>query len=166
MRIQNIINSLANRWVIFTLITWVILAVVIIFVFTNNWKSETLRNQKIELSREIEMLSEKKDYIEAGKEKLNLEDKKLSVILSDLLSASKKSGASLGETQIAEVIEHDNYRSLPVTISIKGNYNQIGKFINLLEKNLQFQIMEVNLSTKETKGKGIICTIKAEFVII
>ena len=58
MRIQNIINSLANRWVIFTLITWVILAVVIIFVFTNNWKSETLRNQKIELSREIEMLSE------------------------------------------------------------------------------------------------------------
>jgi Tfp pilus assembly protein PilO len=167
MRVRNIIDYLASRWVILTIISWAIIIVMASNVISFHSQNETLGNQKVELTREIEILTQKKDYIEAGREQFKfLKDKKLSIILSDLLSASNKSGAMLGETEIGELISHDNYQSLPITISVKGSYNQIGTFINLFENNLQFQISDINLSTKESKGSGIICRIKAEFIII
>lgn len=166
MRIQNIVNHLTNRWVLFILITWSILILTAGSVFVYYFKNVTLKNQKIQLNEEIKILSEKRDCIDTEKERFNLKDKKLSAILADLLSASKKSGARLGETGIAELIEHETYQAFPVTISIKGNYNQIGRFVNLIEKNLRFKILEVNLSIKETKGAGIISKIEAEFIIL
>lgn len=123
-----------------------------------------MKEQVEKLSNEITLLSAKKNQIESSMDELNMKDKKLSVILNDLLSASKKSGVLLGETSIAELNEEENFRSLPLSISVKGNYNQIGKFINLLEKNMCFRINEVKLSTKEKKVRGIVCTIKAEFI--
>jgi len=166
MRIRNITDALASRWVILTIIIWVGTIMVFGFVLAYSSKNENLRNEQIELNQEIQILSEKKNYVEAGKKNFTLEDKKLSIILADLLSAGKQSGVALGEMQIAELTEHDNYRALPITISMKGDFNQIGKFVNLVEKNLQFQILDINVSTKETKGIGIICKIRAEFLII
>lgn len=166
MRIHNIYSTLTNTWVILAIVTWLILILTAGSVLTFYSKAEILKSYKNQLNRDIAVLAEKKDRIESSMSKLNLEDKKLSAILTDLLSASKKSGARLGETSIAELSEQDDYKLLPVTISVKGNYNQIGKFINLVEKNLRFNVIEVNLSTKQTKGAGIICKIKAEFIIL
>ena len=123
-----------------------------------------MKEQVEKLSNEITLLSAKKNQIESSMDELNMKDKKLSVILNDLLSARKKSGVLLGETSIAELNEEENFRSLPLSISVRGNYNQIGKSINLLEKNMCFRINEVKLSTKEKKVRGIVCTIKAEFI--
>lgn len=166
MRIQTIAKIITSRWIIFSVIAWATLMAIAVSVIVSYLHGESLRAQKIELTKEIEILTIKKNCIENEIQELDLEDKKLSMILADLLSASTISGASLGETQIANVIENEQYRALPVTISIKGTYNQIGRFVNLLEKNLQFKIVDVHLSTKETKGAGIIGTIKADFVII
>lgn len=166
MRIHNIYSTLASPWVILSIVTWLILILIAGSVLTFYGKAETLKSYKNQLNLDIAVFGEKKDRIESSMSKLNLEDKKLSAILTDLLNASKKSGARLGETSIAELSEQDDYKSLPVTISVKGNYNQIGKFINLVEKNLRFNVIEVNLSTKQTKGAGIICKIKAEFIIL
>ncbi len=166
MRIQNIVNALTSRWIIFTIITWSIVILAGGSVFTYHRNKAALKHQRIQLLSEIETLSKKRDNISAGKEQFNFEDRKLSAILSDLLSASKESGACLGETEIEELVRHDNYQLLPVTITVKGDYNQIGKFVNLLEKNVRFKILEVNQSTKETKGSGIVCKIKAEFITL
>ncbi len=166
MRIQNIIRSLTSRWFVFTYIMWLILLLSIFYCGMYGYKYINLKHQRIQLNNEIKMLVEKKEYVQAKKEGLNLDDVRLSAILSDLLSVSKKSGARLGETEVSTLIERDNYKAFPVTISIKGSYNQIGRFVNLVEKNLRFEVQEVNLSTKETKGIGIVCEIKAEFIIL
>jgi Tfp pilus assembly protein PilO len=164
MRIQDFYSNITSRWVILTLVTWTVLILTAGSVLLFCTKTESMKKQKEKLDYEITLLAAKKDRIESNMSELNSEDRKLSVILNDLLKASKKSGALLGETSIAEINEEENFKSLPLSISVKGNYNQIGKFINLLEKNVCFRIREIKLSTKQKKVKGIICTIKAEFI--
>ena len=164
MRIQDLYSNITSCWVIFTIAIWLVLILTAGSVLLFYTRTESMKKQKEKLNYEIILLAAKKDRIELSMSELNLADKKLSVILNDLLKASKKSGALLGETSIAEINEEENFKSLPLNISVKGNYNQIGKFINLLEKNMSFRIREVKLSTKEKKTKGIICTIKAEFI--
>ena len=164
MRIQDFYSNLRSRWISLTIATWFVLILLAGTNFLLYSRIEAMKAQKIQLDTDIALLKEKKERIEFSMNELNLEDKKLSAILNDLLSASKKSGALLGETSIAELNKEESFNSLPLNISVKGNYNQIGKFINLLEKNMCFRINEIKLSTKEKKIKGIVCTIKAEFI--
>ena len=164
MRIQDFYSNLTSRWILLTIASWLVLILVAVTILLLYTRTESMKKQKIQLNTEIAQLAEKKDRIEASMNELNMEDKKLSAILNDLLIASKKSGALLGETSIAELNKEENFSSLPLNISVKGNYNQIGKFINLLEKNMCFRINEIKLSIKEKKIKGIVCTIKAEFI--
>ena len=164
MRIQDFYSNMRSRWISLTIATWLVIMLIAGTVLLLYSRTESMKKQNIQLNTEIALLKEKKERIESSMNELNMEDKKLSAILNDLLCASKKSGAMLGETSIAELNEEESFNSLPLNISIKGNYNQIGKFINLLEKNMCFRINEIKLSTKEKKIKGIVCTIKAEFI--
>ncbi len=166
MRIQDIISSLGNRWIIYLIATWAAILIFAILIIYYLGQNQLQQYQKVELSQAIEMLKEKKKLLDEGKKQVNLEDAKLSMILSDILTASSKSNVSLGQTEIAEVISRENYSAQPIIITAKGDYNQIGTFVNLLEKNLRFQILDVQLSTKESKAEGIVCRIKVEFVII
>ena len=164
MQIQDFYRNITSRWILLTLVTWVVLILTASTNLLLYSRTESMKKQNTQLNTEIALLKEKKERIESSMNELNVEDKKLSATLNDLLSASKKSGVLLGETSIAELNEDEDFSFLPLNISVKGNYNQIGKFINLLEKNMCFRINEIKLSTKEKKVKGIICTIKAEFI--
>jgi Tfp pilus assembly protein PilO len=164
MRIQDLYRNITSRWVLLIFATWLVLILTAGTILLLYAGTGSMNRQKEQLNNEIALLSAKKDRVESSMNELNMEDKKLSAILSDLLSASKKSGALLGETSIAELSKEETFKSLPLNISVKGNYNQVGKFINILEKNMCFRINEIKLSTKEKKLKGIICTIKAEFI--
>jgi Tfp pilus assembly protein PilO len=166
MRIQDIFGSLANRWIAVTIIVWVITLAI---ATSNGWfyfETKLLCAKIDHTKHEIEVLSEKKRLLNQERVELEIEDKKLSMILTDLLTACKKSGVYLGETKVAHATEHEDYASLPITISIKGSYNQIGKFLNLIEKTLRFKVLEVGLSTKETKSQTIVGKIFVEFMVL
>jgi Tfp pilus assembly protein PilO len=117
------------------------------------------------LNREITMLETRQKEIESKKMVLNITDEKLSLILAGLMKAGKKANLMLGEISIAEEKEREGYRVLPVTVVIKGNYNQIGRFINILEREEQrLQFQAIDLSTRETSGTAIIAKLKADFI--
>lgn len=167
MRIQDKYRDLINIWIIFIIISLSIVIGITCVAISSYSHSIALKNQCKTLNKEIERLEENRIQVQTSKKKFNLGDDKLSTILSTLTSASKKSKASLGEISISEEIERGDYKVLPITLAIKGNYNQIGRFINTIErKDIRFQFWEIELSTKETMGRGIICKIKGEFVIL
>jgi len=167
MRIQDKYRDLINIWIIFIIISLSIVIGITYVVISSYSHTIALKNQCKTLNKEIEGLEENRIKVEDSKKQLNLGDERLSTILAILTSASKRSKASLGEISISEEIEREDYKVLPITLAIKGNYNQIGRFINTIErKDIRFQFWEIELSTKETMGRGIICKIKGEFVIL
>jgi len=166
MHIQNIVKSLNHRWAIYTILAGLVFIVLSVTGIIYYSRTSDLEIQKLALKQEIETLKKKKIELEKAKKSLNVEDKKLSMILTELLSASKKSGVNLGETEVGDFNDKENFRVLPITISVKGDFNQIGRFVNILEKNPRFQTKGINLSTKETKGIGIIGQIHVDYVFL
>lgn len=167
MRIQNKLKSLINKWVILVAVSWlgiIILAINVLAVYSEN---QNLGNYCKSLANEIKRLEKNRAQLMMNKQMLGLEEERLSTILAGLTAASKRSKVSLGEISVREESEREGYKILPITLSVKGNYNQIGKFINIIEREeMRLQFWDVRLSTKETKGRGIICTMKGEFIIL
>lgn len=166
MRIQNIPGSLTNRWILLTIVAWLIVFTIVCTNAFTYLDGKEANDQIKRMQREIESLNKKKRAIEQNTIELDLSDKKLSMILSDLLQACRKSGANLAETKVGLLTENMNYECLPITVTINGDYNNIGTFVNLMEKNLRFRILEVNLSTKETESRSIVSRILAEFIVL
>jgi Tfp pilus assembly protein PilO len=161
MRIQDIFGSLSSRWVIFTLVTWLAVSAVTVLNAAFYYRTQFLREQVTQVQREIDILSKKKAVWEQ-----HMVDKRLSMILADLLSASKQSGVHLTETKVALLDEQKNYAALPIEVKIMGTFNQIGIFVNSIEKNPRFRILEINLSTKGTEAKAIVGKVVTEFIVL
>lgn len=167
MRIQNKLETLINKWVILVVVSWLVIIILAIIVLTSYFKNQSFSTHCKKLDNEIEMLEKNRAQLTHDKQMLDLGDERLSTILASLTAASKKSKASLGEISVSEEVEREGYKVLPITLSIKGSYNQIGKFINIIEREeIRMQFWDVQLSTKETKGRGVICTMKGEFIIL
>jgi Tfp pilus assembly protein PilO len=166
MRIQDIFGSLSSRWVIFTLVTWLAVSAVTVLNAAFYYRTQFLREQVTQVQREIDILSKKKAVWEQHKVEVDMVDKRLSMILADLLSASKQSGVHLTETKVALLDEQKNYAALPIEVKIMGTFNQIGIFVNSIEKNPRFRILEINLSTKGTEAKAIVGKVVTEFIVL
>jgi Tfp pilus assembly protein PilO len=166
MHVQIIAKSLKSNWTIFAILIGLAIIIVSITGIMYYEKDVDLNNQQAVLKQEIEILKITQTELETVKKYLKIEDKKLSLVLTELLSAAKKSGVNLGETEIGDIGDKDNFRVMPVMISVKGDFNQIGRFINILEKNPRFQTKEIDMSTKETKGIGIISRIRADYILL
>ena len=167
MRIQIKLGTLINKWVTLVVVSWLVIIILAIVVLTSYFKNQSLSTHCKKLDNEIEMLKENRAQLAHDKQALDFGDERLSTVLASLTAASKKSKASLGEISVSEEVEREGYKVLPITLSIKGSYNQIGKFINIIEREeIRMQFWDVRLSTKETKGRGIVCTMRGEFIIL
>lgn len=165
MRFPDQFRHLIKPGIIITAVIWVIAALLLITAVQAIATNRAYHNRITALNREITMLEARQKEINSQKQVLNITDEKLSLILASLMKAGKKTNLQLGEISIAEEKERDGYRVLPVTVVLKGNYNQIGRFINILEREeprMQFQA--IDLSTHETSGTAIIAKIKADFI--
>jgi hypothetical protein len=166
MRVHLDLKNLTNRWIVLTIAVWSILALLAVVITMVVFKTSDLHSAEDLLERDIHSLTVARERIEQEKTRVGFDDKKISEILTELVTSSKRAGVRLGETELGDVESRGTHIVIPVTVSIKGNYNQIGMFVNILEHNLRFKIMEVSLSTKETKGSGILTKLHAEYVIL
>lgn len=167
MRIQDKFGALINPWIVFVLSVWLANITLIYAVITGNIKDKIYETQYQELNCQFNTLQEKLKQLKDRKVIMKIDDERLSTLLSLLVKASSKSDAGLGEISIGTVAEYEGNKALPVAITIKGNFNQIGRFINNLEaEDARFQFCEMELSTKETKGAGIMCKLKGYFIIL
>jgi len=165
MRFPDQFRHLIKPGFIITAIIWLITVMLLLTAVQTITNNRAYHNRINGLNREITMLEARQKEIESKKILLNITDEKLSLILADLMKAGKKANLMLGEISIAEEKEREGYRVLPVTVVIKGNYNQIVRFINILEREEQrLQFQTIDFSTRETAGTAIIAKLKADFI--
>ena len=164
MRVQDIGRILTKRWQILTVLLWVLMIAAGLVVFAV-WNRTARINQNIlAIQAEIAELEIRQQMIEQNQSEVQFEDKQLSALLSDLFGACKASQTRLGETAVLDPKDGEGYESIPISVSVRGTYNQIGRFVNRLEKANRFRIKELNLSSKDHKGLGILGKLKAEYI--
>ncbi len=167
MRIQNKIGALITFKFLIPFFIFLILLGVIFGIISSYSYNLEYRDQLRALVKEKSILQERQKKIEEQKVILNIKEDNLSRILGLLIRSSKNSGALLGEISLGQRMEYRNTMAIPLTITIKGNYNQIARLVNNLEReDIRFQLTEISLSTKETKGIGIIGRLKGYFSLL
>ncbi len=167
MRVQDKFRALISPLTIFVLFIWLITCILLYNAFLIYIKNKTYIIQCQELQSKLNILQEKSKQLKNKEISFNLKDERLSAILSLLVSASKKSDAQIGEVNIGTEMENMDNKVLPLIIVVKGTYNQIGRFINNIEReDPRLQFNDIELSTKETNGLGIICKLKGYFIIL
>lgn len=167
MRFQNKLGPLKNTWTLITVFSWLVAVGFIYWAARAYFYNIELQEQIHQMDQEIETMKRNLDNLEKTKHILSTGDEKLSAILANLTAASQESKVSLGEISIGEELPRESYRVLPITVQIMGTYNQIGNFINIIDRGDQrFQFWDLRLSTKDTKGKGIICKMSGEFIVL
>lgn len=164
MRFQAVYHTVKNRWVIMIICLWTLIAAVAVSSLVLWVKSLAMQDEQITLAQYIEKLEKKKQFFENHPGNLQSDDVRLTAILTDLMEAREKSRIQLLETSISEEMTLETHTVISVTISVRGTYNQIGMFVNLLEKNQHFKVVDLNMSTKQKERSGIIGKINAEFI--
>lgn len=167
MRIHDKLRALINPWFLFTISIWMVVLGMACAALAGYTKNLFYKSQMQELISQFNVLQVKNEQLRNSKFVLNIDDEHLSTILSILIKTSREAKVGLGEISIGTEIMYGGNNALPLTISIKGSYNQIGRFINYLEReDVRFQFTEIELSTKETQGLGIIGKIRGYFIIL
>jgi Tfp pilus assembly protein PilO len=166
MRFQDIYHTIKNPVVIKIAAMWGLVGAVGIFSAFLWIKAIIIQDEHISLKQQIEILTKKRSFLESDSIEMQVEDIRLTMILVDLLEARKQSNIHLMEASVSDEVLSETYARMPLTVTLRGTYNQIGMFVNALEKKPRFKIIEVNLSTKQKKRSGIIGEIKADFIRI
>lgn len=167
MRFQNKLGPLKNTWTLITILSWLVAAGSVYWAARSYFYNIELQEQIRQMDREIETMKRNLDNLEKTKHILSDDDERLSAILANLTAASQKSKVSLGEISIGEELPRESYRVLPITVQIMGTYDQIGRFMNIIDRGDQrFRFWDVMLSTKEAKGRGIIGKLTGEFILL
>jgi|YelNatPaOPRAMG01_1025707.scaffolds.fasta_scaffold07014_2 Tfp pilus assembly protein PilO len=167
MRIQNKFGALITLNFLIPFFLLLSLIGVIIRIVSSYSYNLEYHDQLRALVKQKSILQERQKKIEEQKVILNIKEANLSKILGLLIKSSKNSGALLGTISVGHRMEYRDAMAIPLTITVKGNYNQIARLVNILEReDIRFQLIEISLSTKETKGMGIIGRLKGYFALL
>ena len=165
MRISDKLRIITKPWVIAVFLIWSASGFLSWFAAAGHIRNIAKEKECTKIRSEITRLTELKVKLTVHQAQFTIEDERISAILNGFMSAGKKTNIGIGEIKIGEESERDGYKSLPVTVTIHGDYNQIGHFINTIEREQgRYLIQGIELSTKETKGAGIIGKIIGEYI--
>lgn len=142
MAVQNSLRTklLKNVWVLLALIFFAGSVVLVLFFTSSQTKQLNLRNRIEHLKQEVaekESLQMKQEEIDKVIKSISVmsgEEKRISPALSFLVSAADISGSSLGKIEFGEWQNKEKFNQAGIQFTLAGNYDNIGKFLNYLER--------------------------------
>ncbi|OPX18416.1 hypothetical protein BXT86_01275 [candidate division WOR-3 bacterium 4484_100] len=164
MYLYDKFRDLIGHGVVNIAVPWFLIVILLYLAVFTCSHNRSLRLRIRRLKQEISELEKISSQVEVSRKVLSSPDERLSAILNTLNTAGKWAGIGLGEVGIGDELERDGYYVLPISLVIKGNYNQIGRFINWIERcDNRIQFTQIRL---ETKAGRIVCELKGEFIIL
>lgn len=165
MRFPDQYKPLIRPTVLVAIVVW--LVAIVLFGTAGHRLIRHIGNQSriTALTSEIMAMAARQEALNIRKDSLKISDDRLSPLLAGLMRAGRKARLQLGEISIGEEKPRDGFRIIPLTLTMKGTYNQIGRFVNYVEREeIRLQFQAVDLAIDDKTGTGIIAKLKAEFI--